>query len=123
MDYKLLANSVMVFHLLWVVILIGGGVMQFKLEWYRPIHTAVVTTTVLSQLIFLGCPLVVLENSLRRQYDPSTTFTGSFIAHYLQKFGVEVSPLMVTLALAVIATTSFVIWVLPELRRGGQYQS
>ena len=124
MDYRLLANLVAVFHTTWIVILIGGIGLQFIFKWYRPIHLAVVTTTVVSQLIFLGCPLVALEQALRRQYDPDRSFIDSFVVHYLQKmFGIEVSLLMVTGMLAVVAIASFTIWVLPQLRRGGRYRS
>lgn len=118
MNYKLLADAVFVFHMVWIVILLGGIGVQFRYEWDRPIHMAVVTITIVSQLIFLGCPLVALEQALRRKYDASNSFTGSFVVYYLRFFGVEVSPTMVTGILAVIATTSFVIWVLPELHRG-----
>jgi energy-converting hydrogenase Eha subunit A len=83
-----------------------------KYKWYDRYHIVVVTSTIVSQLIFLGCPLVALENALREQYDPKVKFYGSFICHYLKEyFGFQISPEYITLALVGIVAISALIFL------------
>ncbi len=83
-----------------------------KYKWYSRYHWVVLTSTITSQLIFLGCPLVALENAFRAQYDPKTTYTGSFICYYLKEhFGFQFPPEYITLALVGIVLLSAFIFL------------
>ena len=101
--YRLLTDFVVVFHFVWVAVLLGGWFL-YRFKWWRPIQVTLVLTTIISQVLFLGCPLVVLENSLRMKYDPQAVYKGSFICHYIEEYlGYQLSPGWITLALVVIA--------------------
>lgn len=110
--YRKLANIVFWFHWIWVAIILGSWITAAIFPWCRPIYLAVVTTTVISQVLWLGCPLVALENALRAKYDPSKVYSGSFICHYIKKqFGVRMSPLVITAQLAITMVASVIFWV------------
>lgn len=110
--YRKLANATFWFHWIWVAILLGGIPMQITFQWYKPVHMVVLTTTLVSQLLWLGCPLVALENAFRAKYDPNTTYSGSFICHYLKKrFGISVSPTIIIVQLVAMAIVSGIMWI------------
>ena len=110
--YRKLANAVSVFHWIWVAILLGGISLQFAFQWYKPIHMIVLTTTIVSQVLWLGCPLVALENALRAKYDPKEMYYGSFICHYLKKrFGISMSPALITAQLVAMVVVSGILWI------------
>jgi len=107
--YRLLANATFWFHMLWVAILLAGLPLSAFYPWYRPIHGIVVLTTVASQIIWLGCPLTMIECAFRAKYDPSTSFTGSFVTYYLKKwFNVTVPAKVVVIQLLVMLALSIV---------------
>lgn len=110
--YRKLANATLWFHCIWVAILLGGIPLQIALPWYKPVHMVVLTTTIASQLLWLGCPLVALENALRARYDPSVTYRGSFICHYLKKwFGISVPPALISVQLIAMLVISGILWI------------
>lgn len=110
--YRILADFVFWFHWVWISLLLGGTVLSRKYKWYKRYHVVVMTSTVFSQLIFLGCPLVALENTLRMQYNPEAKFSGSFICHYLKEyFGFQISPEHITLVLVGIVAISALIFL------------
>ena len=105
--YRILADTVFWFHLVWVVLLVSGGFIAMKYKWFRQFKLIAVMTTIVSQLLFLGCPLSALENALRVQYDPTETFTGSFVCYYLKMyFGFQLPPEYIILALVTILIIS-----------------
>src|SRR5574341_969676 len=101
MLYKILADSVIFFHLIWIIFILVG-------IFY------------VGSLSVLGkyCPLTILENKLREQVSPEQIYPGSFIAHYLEKIVYpEIDPLLIqipTLALAIFTILIFVL--LPPLK-------
>lgn len=109
--YHFLADFVVVFHFVWVAALLGGWFL-LRFKWYQPIHLTLLATTIISQLLFLGCPLVALENSLRMKYDPDVVYNGSFVCHYIEEyFGYQLSSGWIILALVVIAlATGWVVF-------------
>jgi hypothetical protein len=110
--YRKLADVVFWFHLVWAALLIGGSALQFVFPWYKPIQMVILTVTIASQILFLGCPIVGLENALRRKYDPSKTYTGSFVCHCLKKwFGIDLPPMVIFTVLIVLLAISIVIWL------------
>jgi hypothetical protein len=108
--YRIFANVTLWFHWVWVAILLFGFVAQSALEWYKPIHLVVLSTTICGQILFGGCPLTILENAFRRKYDPLKTYSGGFTIHYIQKhFGVEVSPWTISVIFIGIFIISMII--------------
>ncbi|NTW13931.1 MAG: DUF2784 domain-containing protein [Candidatus Moranbacteria bacterium] len=108
--YRVLADAVEVFHWVWIVLMMAGIPLQFIYPPYAPIHLTIVTATIISQILWLGCPLVALENALRAKYDPRRTYTGSFVCHFLKKrFNITVSPLVIVIQLVLVAGISIVV--------------
>lgn len=82
MSYRLLADAVVVLHLLFIVFVVFGGL--FVLHWPR-LALAHVPAACWGALIELGgwiCPLTPLENRLR-QAAGDAGYGGGFIEHYL----------------------------------------
>lgn len=100
--YKRLADVVAILHWIVIVYLILGGGLQLLFPGYAIYHLIFVITVGLSQLIWLGCPLVALENALRAKYDPDTRYYGSFTYHALKKLGINVPPIVISLQMVVL---------------------
>lgn len=102
---EMLANVVMWLHVAVVVeLLIGIVYWPFgRTTW----HMSVLTATVVSQAVFLGCPLVVLESALRGR----NVYQGSFTCWLLYRlFGIAVPPLAITACLAAALMISALAW-------------
>ena len=105
--YRILANSVALIHWLLIVLLFTGFFISKKYPGYEKYHLFLTLATIISQVVFLGCPLVVLENSLRRQYDPKATFNGSFVCYYVETYlGHKIPPQYITVILIIIVIAS-----------------
>ena len=82
MIYRLLADIVVVFHLMFVLFVILGGFLVIR--WRRLIY-AHIPIAIYGALIEFGgwvCPLTPLENHLRR-LGGQAGYTGGFVEHYL----------------------------------------
>lgn len=103
--YETLADLVASLHSLWIVLtlaLAAWAFIGFFAKWRTAIFAiraflAIGFTTLASQLVWLGCPLTLLENTLRTRHDPSTAYEGAFLAHLIEKWvGVKVDPIFIT---------------------------
>ncbi|MBH41724.1 MAG: hypothetical protein CL685_03350 [Candidatus Magasanikbacteria bacterium] len=82
----------------------GGILLQYIMPWYEPIHWTMVWSTIISQIIFLGCPLVVLENTLRGKHNPKQVYSGSFVSYYLYKWlNLRIPPVCIICLMSVVA--------------------
>jgi hypothetical protein len=81
MPYRLLADVVLVFHLLFVVFAVAGGLLA--LRWPRTawLHLPVLAWAATVEFTGWICPLTPLENSLRR-LGGEAGYAGGFIEHY-----------------------------------------
>lgn len=82
MPYSLLANLVMVLHLLFVVFVVLGGLLVFWKGWFTWIHLPVAIYGVMIEWIGWVCPLTPLENRLREQAGQAG-YKGGFVEEYL----------------------------------------
>lgn len=82
MIYRILADAVVVLHLLFILYVVLGAL--FVLKWPKTafIHLPIVVWGTLIELIGWICPLTPLENSLRLEAGLQGYETG-FIEHYL----------------------------------------
>jgi hypothetical protein len=96
MFYKIAADGVVLIHFLWILFLIFG---VFIGKWCRPVkifHVAGIGFAVIMQIFGWYCPLTHLELWLRKRQDPSLTYSGSFIIHYVEKIVyIELSPVVI----------------------------
>jgi Protein of Unknown function (DUF2784) len=79
---RLLADAVVVFHVLFIAFAIGGGV--FVLRWRRVmwLHLPAVAWAVLVEVMSWPCPLTPLENHFRRR-GGEAGYHESFVEHYI----------------------------------------
>jgi hypothetical protein len=80
-----MADSVVIIHFLWILFLIFGGVWGKKNRLVRNIHIPGVVFACVVELCDWYCPLTHLEVWLRGRQYPGEGYSGSFIAHYLER--------------------------------------
>lgn len=130
--FQLLANLVLGLHVAFVafvviglVAIVGGnhrGWTWVNALWFRLAHVAAILVVVAESWLGIVCPLTTLEMWLRNKAQ-ATSYTGSFIEHWLQSIlffsapGWVFTVLYTAFGLAVVATW----WRYPPLigRNGG----
>lgn len=85
MFYKILADIVVLLHFLWIIFLFLGALWGIKNKAVRFFHLAGLAFAFIIQVFGWYCPLTYLEVWLRSRHDPSLTYTGSFIIHYVER--------------------------------------
>ena len=84
MLYKILADIIVLIHLLWIVFLVLGAIWG-KSKVIRVVHLSGFFYAIVLQIFGWYCPLTHLEVWLRSSHDPALTYTGSFIIYYVEK--------------------------------------
>lgn len=94
LPYQLLADVTLLLHAALVVFVVGGLVLIIvgnlrtwrwvNALWFRLMHLAAITVVVAETWLGAACPLTSLEMWLRTKAN-STTYTESFIEHWLQR--------------------------------------
>jgi hypothetical protein len=85
MTYKLLADAVVLIHLLWILFLFLGAYVGAKVRGVRILHLSGLVFALITEVFGWYCPLTYLEVWLRSKYDPRWVYAGSFIVHYVEK--------------------------------------
>jgi len=82
MIYFILADLVLIMHLMFIIFVIFGGILVLK--WHSIIwfHIPSAIWGILIEFKGWICPLTYLENYLRETVD-TTKYSGDFIQHYL----------------------------------------
>ena len=81
MGYTILADLVLIFHLLFVFFVLFGGLLILRWPWMIWLHLPAVAWGILVECSGWFCPLTPLENWLRRQ--AGAEYEGDFVQHYL----------------------------------------
>jgi hypothetical protein len=90
--YRLLADAVLALHLAFVLFVVLGLLLIFvgRQRWpwvrrrrWRQLHLLAIAVVVLQSWLGLVCPLTTLEMALRQRAGEAS-YTGSFIAHWMQ---------------------------------------
>ena len=110
MLYKILADFVVLVHFCWIIFLIAGVFLGRGYRHVRIFHIAGLLFAVLLQVFGWYCPLTYVEIWLREKHDPSITYKGSFIIHYVEKLVyVELTrEIVFVLTLMLVAVSAFV---------------
>lgn len=82
MLYRLAADSVMVFHILFVLFVVAGGFAAWKWRWLVWLHVPAAVWGAVAELGQIVCPLTPLENELRIRAGLEG-YTGGFVDHTL----------------------------------------
>ena len=85
MLYKILADTVVFIHFLWIVFLVFGVFLGVKNKIVKIIHVSGIVFSLTIQIFGWYCPLTHLEVWFRLKHDPSLTYAGSFIIHYMEQ--------------------------------------
>ncbi len=124
MIYKILADTVVITHLIWIIFMIVGFVMTFYSlavknkkffdRWlFRTIHFLGILYVSVLSLLGKYCPLTVWENNLRIKYDPGLVYPGSCMVHYIQKLVYpNIDPQIINLATIFIAVFTLAVFIL-----------
>ncbi len=82
MLYRLLADAVVVLHLLFIVFGLFGGLLLLWRRWTVLLHLPTALWIALIEFQGWLCPLTPLENKLRILGD-DRSYGGGFVEHYL----------------------------------------
>ncbi len=110
MVYKVLADTVVLTHFLWIIFLILGWVWGRKHRVIKYVHILGLCFAFVINVFGLYCPLTDLEVWLQSRYAPGTAYTGSFIAHYLDK-AIYIDLPMYVISLLTVFLCAFNVWV------------
>lgn len=115
--YLILANFVMLFHLLIVLptIIIGPIILLFvrrRIRWFEFTVIGVGVITAVSFIFSGECFLTFWEQELRKAAG-TQAFTGGFVSHYLSKIGIRIqdTTTTVTLTTLIILGALRVFWL------------
>lgn len=82
MIYQILADVVLVIHLLFIFFVVAGGLLALWKRWVAWLHLPAAIWGALIEFMGWYCPLTPLENDLR-QLAGQSGYEGGFIEHYL----------------------------------------
>lgn len=123
MFWRLLADTVVVLHGLWVLAVVLGPFWAWVNPFFRAIHLGMLWVTMGVLLAGFYCPLTVIETSLRARYDPSRGYAEGFVADFVNRFtrwnidGADVNKAII--AWAVLWTAIYVfLWVKERFKAG-----
>ncbi len=113
MLYRLAADGVVLVHFLWIVFLIIGAFIGRKYQAVKIFHITGLCFAVIMQIFGWYCPLTYLEIWLRQKHDPSLSYSGSFIIHYIEKIVyIELSPWIIfILTLILVSISAYLYFV------------
>ncbi len=104
--YGLLADLVVVVHLLFILFVMFGALLAFKWSWMPWLHLPAMSWGAATEFFQLICPLTPLENSLRANAGESG-YSGDFIAHYILPV---IYPSFLTVNIQVAMGTSLLVF-------------
>ncbi len=109
MIWKLAADAVVLIHLLWIGFILFGALAGCRYGWVKWLHVGALVFSLCLQLFHWVCPLTYLEVWLRRQHDPTLTYTGDFLAYYAERLVyLQLSPSVVLGATVLVI--GFSVW-------------
>lgn len=82
MLYRLLADAVLLVHLLFVAFVLAGGLLALRWHWMPWLHLPMLAWGAAVEFTGWICPLTPLENMLRAA-GGEAGYPGGFIEHYL----------------------------------------
>jgi hypothetical protein len=82
MFYRFLADSVVVFHMCFVIFVLTGAALVVRWKWVALLHVPAALWGMYVEWSGAMCPLTPLENYLR-EAGGGATYQGGFIDHYI----------------------------------------
>ena len=122
MFYRVMADIFMVIHFAWILFMLLGLALTVRAffrpgffdRWlFRTIHLVGIMFVAALEALKAYCPLTLWENALRRHYDPSHEYPGSFIIGYLEHLIYpNVSPAVVMVPTVLIALFILAVFII-----------
>ncbi len=123
MLYKIFADAIIVLHFLFILFMLFGffltlyGIFfrhKFFDRWlFRSLHLLGIFYVASLSILGKYCPLTLLENQLRLRYEASLVYSGSFIAHYLEKLVYpDVNPLVIQIPTVFLGIFTIVVFII-----------
>ena len=132
MWYRLLADAMLVLHLAWILFMLYGFALTVRAFWrpaywnrtlFRSLHLVGILFVASKPVLGEYCPLTVWEYELRRHYNPTIEYPGSFVIGYLEKLVYpDISPLVYLLPTFAIAAFTLVMFVVKPPARLWQWR-
>lgn len=82
MLYRLLADTIVIFHLAFVMFAVFGGLLVCRWKWLAWLHVPAFLWAALVEFAGWVCPLTPLENRCR-EWTGGVPYHTDFVAHYL----------------------------------------
>jgi Protein of Unknown function (DUF2784) len=82
MAWRVLADLVVLLHLLFVAFAVMGGLLALRWRWMPALHLPALAWAAFVEFTGRICPLTPLENRLR-EASGAAGYTGGFVEHYL----------------------------------------
>ena len=82
MPFRILADLVIIFHFMFIVFALLGGLLGLRRKWYLLIHVPAALWAVIVEFEGWICPLTPLENHLRLA-GGLKGYQDGFVEHYL----------------------------------------
>ena len=122
MFYRILADTVLLLHLAFILVVVAGGLCALRWRWAPLVHVPMALWGMFIEVSGGICPLTPLENELRRAAG-SSGYSGGFIEHYLLPVIYPTGltqPVQLLLALVVLLANVIVyVFVWKRLKRAG----
>ena len=122
MVYRLFADITVVIHSIWILFVVVGFILTvcgfwwngFFDKWlFRTLHLCGIVYISLLGTMGKACPLTLWENILRAKYDPTSTYSGSFMIYYAEKLVYpDINPLIIRILITFIAVFTVVIFII-----------
>ena len=114
-----LADLVILVHILFILFVLFGGLLAFRWRWAPLLHLPAVAWGAAVELFGRVCPLIPLENLLRRAAG-GTGYSVSFVERYLVPlvYPAELTRELQLLLGGTVIAVNAVVYVLVLLRGG-----
>ena len=124
MLYQLIADLLLILHLLFVVFALFGGLLVLWRRWWVYVHLPAACWGVLVEFNQWICPLTPLEQSLRSAANQGQ-YSGGFIEHYIMPvlypkwLTIEAQIVLGSVVIVVnLVVYGFILWRLKRSRQG-----
>jgi hypothetical protein len=118
---RLLADAVVLLHLVFIVFALAGGVLVLFRGYIAWLHLPAVAWAAYAEFTATICPLTPLENSLRKQAGQEG-YDGGFVEHYLIPliYPAALTPRLQMLIGAIVVAVNVAVYAVALWRRSGR---
>lgn len=102
----ILADICFWFHWIWIGVMLALLFISIEYTGLRTTSFIMTFTTITAQIVWLGCPILLLEKKLRGESD-----SGSFICYFLHNsFGINIPSWVIFVSLIGILVLNIILW-------------